>query len=76
MWHFKMELELHRSCRNKERWKKSNVEGMERDCEPSRIRWRVDVKKTASLYWIRVTQDCDHWRKLGNAYVQKWSVRC
>ena len=37
-------------------------------------RWTDDLRQVAGGGWMRIAEDRDEWRKLGEAYVQQWTA--
>ena len=58
------------------RWTKLTTEWRprtgKRNTGRPKTRWSDDIKKEAGPLWTRKAEDRDEWRRIGEAYVQKW----
>lgn len=62
-----------------DRWTKLITEWVPRNLKRRRgrqkLRWSDEIKKWNGINWIKNAQERHEWKKLGEAYVQKWTLQ-
>jgi hypothetical protein len=67
----------HISRRTDKCWDKQVLEWrprLKRSVRRPQAGWSDDLRRTAGRSWMRVVEDQELWREVGEAYVQQWTV--